>query len=772
MTINQTRRPLSRAPELRRLLPFGVPVFSGIAFSLNQFFWIRKVGMTLGHTAGSLAAVLAAGSLGLAIGGLWARYFRADRPSEAIRAGVHMQMGAALACLALNAFLLRGGLFFPSMVKGTAAGAVAGWSIALIILAVPSTFFGAALPLTAAAAARSSGLKPESSWRGFLALQAAGNCLGAALFLWLLPAGGESAVALTALVVQSIGALLARAGGGPVSEGNAIPRRGLTTEGGPPWRARGVIFLASASAALAEMAWARSMPVALGSTAMVRALVCVASSFWFSLGGWAAAKMSLSESRAWIQWSRSLLGAAVGLGFYSTAINRLPFLQVVGWPIAVGSVTGPLLLFLLTSLLVAVPAFFMGTAFTLGATNGGARISPVSGALAAGALGSVAGAMTALFVLLPGGGPPRALGASVGLFAVTAFLMDFSRPPVGLRGAAILGVAALSWIGLQAVDDRMVLSGASDHAPIYKSITSFKDFRDLFHLQKILFDEEGFTSRVTVLETPSGVRSLRVDGRAEFADRSEATAFQNIARLPLRWLSTPPRAALVIGLGGGATAGVLTSLPGIERVDVVEIEPRVLNAAPFFASVNGEFWKSPAFRLVPGDARRFLAETRRRYDFIAAQPSPVWISGAGSLYTREALTLVRRCLTDRGMYCQWLNAYGMETRDIKTLAKTFQSVFPHSILVRLDRPHLLLVGFPGPSMPGKGAIDPPAPRQTPFQVLTEGWGKMVLLDEGGLRAWAREGEIYTDARPYLEFLPPSTLQRGVVPLGLDSIGTE
>ena len=40
-----------------------------------------------------------------------------------------------------------------------------------------------------------------------------------------------------------------------------------------------------------------------------------------------------------------------------------------------------------------------------------------------------------------------------------------------------------------------------------------------------------------------------------------------------------PRRILVVGLGTGSTAGWLADVPGVERVDVVELEPAVAEVA-------------------------------------------------------------------------------------------------------------------------------------------------------------------------------------------------
>ena len=142
-------------------------------------------------------------------------------------------------------------------------------------------------------------------------------------------------------------------------------------------------------------------------------------------------------------------------------------------------------------------------------------------------------------------------------------------------------------------------------------------------------------------------------------------------------LSHPnPRRALVIGLGTGSTAGWLGAVPSIERVDVVELEPLILEVARACAPVNHDVLNNPKVHITIGDARETLLTTRDRYDVIASEPSNPYRAGIASLFTQEYYRAAADRLTDDGVFVQWVQAYEIDTPTLRTIYATLASVFP------------------------------------------------------------------------------------------------
>ena len=142
-------------------------------------------------------------------------------------------------------------------------------------------------------------------------------------------------------------------------------------------------------------------------------------------------------------------------------------------------------------------------------------------------------------------------------------------------------------------------------------------------------------------------------------------------------LHPQPQTALVVGLGTGETAGWLAEVPSIERVDVVELEPAVQEMARRCRAVNRDVLANPKVRLIFNDAREVLLTTAGRYDLIVCEPSNPYRSGIANLFTREFYLAGRDRLNDGGMFVQWVQAYEIDQRTMRTVFATFKSVFPH-----------------------------------------------------------------------------------------------
>ena len=133
----------------------------------------------------------------------------------------------------------------------------------------------------------------------------------------------------------------------------------------------------------------------------------------------------------------------------------------------------------------------------------------------------------------------------------------------------------------------------------------------------------------------SGGYAFVVNGKADGSARVDAGT-QVMLALIGSILHPNPKQSLVIGLGTGSSAGWLGAIPSMERVDVVELEPIVLDVARQSHLVNQDVLNNPKVHLHIGDAREVLLTTNQRYDLIASEPSNPFRAGVASLFTQES----------------------------------------------------------------------------------------------------------------------------------------
>lgn len=157
-----------------------------------------------------------------------------------------------------------------------------------------------------------------------------------------------------------------------------------------------------------------------------------------------------------------------------------------------------------------------------------------------------------------------------------------------------------------------------------------------------------------------------------------------------QWLGTIPpllrpqaRNMLVVGYGGGA---VLEAIPKhIQNIDVVELEPEIINANRTTAHLRKfDPLADPRINIVVNDARNALQLSRKKFDIIVSQPSHPWTAGASHLFTKEYMALAKGHLNHNGVFLQWINAEFVSEALLRDLTATLLSEFKYVRLAQIS----------------------------------------------------------------------------------------
>jgi len=131
------------------------------------------------------------------------------------------------------------------------------------------------------------------------------------------------------------------------------------------------------------------------------------------------------------------------------------------------------------------------------------------------------------------------------------------------------------------------------------------------------------------------------------------------------------------------TTGSVLQSP-IESVECVEIEPAAIASSRFFEHVNNRPLSDQRLHMIVDDARTYLRVNATNYDAIISEPSHPWVPGVANLFTREFFTLGRDRLRDDGVFVQWLQIYQLSTESLRSVLATFNQVFPHVAVFRIQ----------------------------------------------------------------------------------------
>lgn len=384
-------------------------------------------------------------------------------------------------------------------------------------------------------------------------------------------------------------------------------------------------------------------------------------------------------------------------------------------------------------------------------------------------LGAVLGGVLAAIFLLPSFGLQTGLIILAGALGGVAGLLFIYKSKYKIACLMFILIAVFGYFAYSKWNSKDIASGAFLYG---------KDVLGGVSGSKQLSYKDGREATISTT-WHEGTTTLRINGKADASDRSDMDTQVVLGHVPIL-LHSDPKKVLVIGLGSGVTAGAISVHKKVEEIIVLEIEPEVAKVAKkFFSQENYNVVDNPKLELIINDARTYLLESQNRFDVITSEPSNPWTSGEANLFTREFFELGKSRLNEDGVFFQWLHLYNLRPSEVKSIIKTFSSVFPHMQLwVSPDPVDIFLAG-----------------KNEPFQLfwnrfqesLSNGKVKDSLqrrnfADEVRLFSllWSsrnntaplvEDGEINTDQNPILEFRAPFGLYENTLEPNLELLAS-
>jgi spermidine synthase len=663
-----------------------------------------------------VATVLAAYMGGLALGALLAERLlpRVTRP---VLTYALLEIGIALgAILAVPAMLWVANVALqalfgnqPAPPDSDHAGTTLFYLLsAFAALALPTTLMGATLPMLARYAVSEEAQIGRRI--GLLyAMNTAGAVLGALLTAFvLLPELGLSktiwvAAALNGAVFLLAVLLAKRVTPPPAPKGYSLgPDEPLPGEkppvvSAPAVRPRTPVFssfpgtgwvlplmlLAGAVAFFQEVLWSRMLSHVVGSSIYAFGVMVASFLTGIALGGGVGAAVAKTRERAALALGLALIVAAIAAGVaYLFLESLLPskggLLQntrtVLGITVPMNALFSGLLLLPMT---IAIGMTYPLAVRILArdaddAAPASARVYTWN------TVGAIFGSLAAGFLVIPAvkyeGAIQIAVIASAALGVAALWTLVPARRVVAIA-ASVLAIAGCVLFRPQ--------------PPMQLLVTSPLNVGDK---ARVLHYDVGRSASVVVLSQDGGL-ALRTNGLPEALMESPGSLQRFSGEYwlsPLAVLARPDaREMLIVGFGGGSVVEAVP--PSVQRIDVIELEPEVIEANRVTAHLRKRNpLADPRVNIIVNDARGALRLTAKRYDAIVSQPSHPWTAGASHLYTREFMQMARDHLNPGGVFVQWMNVNFMDEALMRSLTATLLSVFPE---VRLYRPDPTTVVF-------------------------------------------------------------------------------
>ena len=626
-----------------------------------------------------MATVLASYMAGLGAGAAVASKYVGRIKNPVLTYGV-LEAGIAITALAVPFLLGLAGWLYVSLLGGADQPGDSGGllqsmyylAISFVVLAIPTGFMGATLPLlTRSVVNQDAQLGSRVAW--LYGINTAGAVFGTLIAAFvLLPALGLKGTVYVGVAVNAIVFFIAWVLAGDLvhkSHGDGPPSLAFRNLGRERFILP-IILLSGANSFLYEVLWTRLLGHVLGGTVYAFAVMLASFLIGITIGGMFAGRFANNRNQA----VNTFVVCQIAIAMASAVV----FAWIQDYiPGSAGLAENSTL-----AMAVMLPSsLFIGATFPLAV-----RI------LASEA--SVAAQATALTYSW------NTFGAIVGAILAGFFLI----PALGFEGAIELALAVNAFL---AVSTMMIVEGRSNIAvgasiAVAGALFFYKPSIPYGLIDTSLLDEGrggrilhysvGRSSTV-LMKDFEGYYYLRTNGLPEaFIEPKGAPPIRHSQK----WLTALPVIAnpdadsmLIVGFGGGvAVEGVP---PSVRDIDVIELEPEVINANRVISDLRRyDPLSDDRVNLIINDARSALALTDKKYDIVVSQPSHPWTAGASHLYTTEFIKIVKGRLMEEGVLLQWINSLFVDDKLLRSLSATLLDNFEN---VRIYQPAPTIVLF-------------------------------------------------------------------------------
>ena len=746
---------------------------SGAAGLVYQSLWLRMFTLVLGNSLHSASIVFSSFMCGLGLGAfIFGRYIEGKKDILAVY--VALELGIAVTGLAVGKAIPHLSYFVPALQHW-----LFGFPLFLnlfrslvsfSILLFPTVLIGGTLPVLThflthrleVAGKRIGGLY---GWN------TVGAVLGCAVTgFWLLRTVGMTAslyAAVTLNIFVALAAMVLRVFAQDFRETTSRQAVRTLAETSKSYLPSGIrrLLLAAAGitgmAALAyEVVWARFLSFLLHNDIFAYYLMLSAVLLGIGAGSLLYSRWldRVKNRLRLLAWLEITLGLMVGLCyllcafFYRWSGNAVVFIRVQNLISTVSSNPFYGLISIrvfYTLVAMFLPSLIMGIVFPLICrlyfVDKESIGSSTGSVYAVNTAGAIIGALVCGFLLVPGIGVQSSLfimaalnlglGSTV-LFYEALWSKGKIRAEVPVFLAAVLGFGLLCFIPGNQVREFV--------------LTNKKYAR-------LIYYREGLSGTVAALkDRVDSTKTLYINSVGEVHNGlAGMQTFKVMGHLPLLLHSGNPQKVLMVTFGAGIASGAVACHP-IKELDVVELEPAVMDASEVYIEENRRVLYDPRIRIHLEDGRNHLSSTDKQFDVIISDSTNPASPDSWLLYTLEFYLLCLDKLAPGGIMAQWLPVHSGNPESYCTIVNTFQRVFPHTS-IWFTKDYTLLIGTPEPlsisypdltnklSVPSIREDLAPYCLEEPLELLD-----CFLMGEASVRRMIKHAGISTDNLPFYQ----------------------
>lgn len=226
-------------------------------------------------------------------------------------------------------------------------------------------------------------------------------------------------------------------------------------------------------------------------------------------------------------------------------------------------------------------------------------------------------------------------------------------------------------------------------------ITAFA--QDHLYFDRIVYREQSQYQSLVVTNTwkKNDVR-LFIDGHLQFAQVDEYRYHEALVHPVMSWGTGAPARVLILGGGDGLAVREVLKHPGVETIDLVDLDPAMTDLGRDFAPLvrlNGASMANDKLQVHNGDAFTFVKDTKQIYDRIIIDFPDPHNEALSKLYSVEFYAMVQAILAEDGTLVTQSSSPFFSPHTYWTVSTTLDEVFPQVVNYQFSIPSFGVWGY-------------------------------------------------------------------------------
>lgn len=173
------------------------------------------------------------------------------------------------------------------------------------------------------------------------------------------------------------------------------------------------------------------------------------------------------------------------------------------------------------------------------------------------------------------------------------------------------------------------------------------DVKHSIRVNRHLYSHKSDYQQIDIFDTPEFGRVLVLDGNVQLTERDEFIYDEMVTHVPMA-VHPNIQDVLVIGAGDGGVVHELARYDQIKRIDLVEMDPKVLEACRTYLPENASRLDDARVHIYFDNALRFIRRCESQYDLIIVDSTDPFGPSEG-YFTREFYGICYNALREDGI---------------------------------------------------------------------------------------------------------------------------